>query len=169
MVFAQAVLFALSLLTSFAVAGWAQFKFGYPVLTLTGIFYGLLLGLWAIRRLLPRGKEHPRRPTWDCGYAAPTARMAWTGTAFSQPLADTFEAILRPRVHVKHAKGLFPGDSAIAVETDDAGVTRFWGPIFHVCARLFQRTHLLQNGSLHFYVLLMIIAVAALLIWGALS
>ena len=169
MVFAQAVLFALSLLTSFAVAGWAQFKFGYPVLTLTGIFYGLLLGLWAIRRLLPRGKEHPRRPTWDCGYAAPTARMAWTGTAFSQPLADTFEAILRPRVHVKHVKGLFPGDSAIAVETDDAGVTRFWGPIFHVCARLFQRTHLLQNGSLHFYVLLMIIAVAALLIWGALS
>ena len=79
------------------------------------------------------------------------------------------QAILRPRVHVKHAKGLFPGDSAIAVETDDAGVTRFWGPIFHVCARLFQRTHLLQNGSLHFYVLLMIIAVAALLIWGALS
>lgn len=169
MVFAQAVLFASSLLLSFGIAGWAQFKFDYPVLTLMGVFYGILVGLLLLRRLLPRGKEHPRRPTWDCGYAAPTARMAWTGTAFSQPLADTFAAILRPRVHMKHVKGLFPGDSAIAVETDDAGVTHFWGPLFHACARFFQRIHLLQNGSLHFYVLLMILAVAALLIWGALS
>ena len=169
MVFAQAVLFALSLLTSLGVAGWAQFTFGCPVFTLMGCLYGVVGALLLVRRLLPRGKEHPRRPTWDCGYAEPTARMAWTGTAFSQPLADTFGAILRPRVHMRHVKGLFPGDSAIAVETDDAGVARFWGPIFHVCARLFQRTHLLQNGSLHFYVLLMILAVAALLIWGALS
>ena len=169
MVLAQAVLFGISLLLSFGVAGWAQVHFGYPVLTIMVMFYGLLGALLIFRAKLPRGREHPRRPTWDCGYAAPTARMAWTGTAFSQPLADTFKGILRPRVHTKHVKGLFPGDSAIAVETDDAGVVRFWGPLFHVCARIFQRGHLLQNGSLHFYVLLMILAVAALLIWGALS
>ena len=95
--------------------------------------------------------------------------MAWTGTAFSQPLADTFGEVLRPRVHMKRAKGLFPADAAIAVETDDAGVTRFWGPICHVGARFFQRAHLLQNGSLHFYVLLMILAVVVLLVWGGLS
>lgn len=169
MVFAQAVLFALSLLTSFAVAGWVQIHQGYPVLTLTVVFYALLAALLAIRFRLPRGREHPRRPTWDCGYARPTARMAWTGTAFSQPLADTFQGVLRPRVHMKHNANLFPGDAAIAVETDDAGVTRFWGPLFHVGARLFQRAHLLQNGSLHFYVLLMILAVVALLVWGGLS
>ena len=169
MVLAQTVLFALSLLTSLVVAGWAQIQYGYPVLTLTLVVYGLVATLLGVRFALPRGREHPRRPTWDCGYARPTARMAWTGTAFSQPLADTFQGVLRPRVHMKHAKGFFPGDAAIAVETDDAGVTHFWGPIFHVCARLFQRAHLLQNGSLHFYVLLMILAVVALLVWGGLS
>ncbi len=169
MVWAQAVLFALSLLLSLGVAGWAQYAYKFPVFTIIVVFYSLIAGLLALRRFLPRGLEHPRQPTWDCGYAKPTARMAWTGTAFSQPLADTFKGILKPRVHVKRVEGLFPGDAAIAVETDDAGVSRFWGPIFHSCARLFQRLHLLQNGSLHFYVLLMILAVAALLVWGALS
>ncbi len=169
MVWAQAVLFALSLLLSLGVARWAQYTYKFPVFTISAVFYGLIAGLLLLRSLLPRGREHPRQPTWDCGYAAPTARMAWTGTAFSQPLADTFKGILKPRVHVTHVPGLFPGDSAIAVETDDAGVSHFWGPIFHSCARLFQRLHLLQNGSLHFYVLLMILAVAALLVWGALS
>ena len=169
MVFAQAVLFGLSLLMSLVVAGWAQIHAGYPVLTLTVVFYGLAASLLTFRFFLPRGREHPRRPTWDCGYAQPTPRMSWTGTAFSQPLADTFGEVLRPRVHTKRAKGLFPADAAIAVETDDAGVTRFWGPIFHVGARFFQRAHLLQNGSLHFYVLLMILAVVVLLVWGGLS
>jgi len=169
MVFAQATLFALSILTSFGVAGWAQFRFGFPVLTLTVVFYGLAGALSLVRRLLPRGREHPRRPTWDCGYERPTARMAWTGTAFSQPLADTFAGVLRPRVHMHRSEGLFPGDAAIATETDDAGIARLWGPVFHACARLFQRAHLLQNGSLHFYVLLMILAVLVLLVWGGLS
>jgi len=169
MVVAIAALFGLSLAISFGVAGWAQLKLGFPVLTLMLVFYGLVGGLFGLRALLPRGREHPRRPTWDCGYAAPTPRMAWTGTAFSQPLADTFKAVLHPRVHVKESPGLFPGDAAVAVETDDAGLARFWGPIFHYVARLFQRGHLLQNGSLHFYVLLMILAVAALLVWGGLS
>lgn len=126
---------------------------------------GLLL---LVRKLLPRGKEHPRQLTWDCGYEKPTARMAWTGTAFSQPLADTFRGLLRPREHVvEKFDGLLPVESAVAVETDDPGISRLFYPIFHSLARTFQRWHLLQNGSLHFYVLLMILAIVALLIWGA--
>lgn len=124
--------------------------------------------LLLVRRLLPRGREHPRQLTWDCGYANPTARMAWTGTAFSQPLADTFGGFLKPREHVvEKFDGLLPVESAIAVETDDPGLARLFRPFFRFFARLFQRMHLLQNGSLHFYVLLMIVAIAALLVWGA--
>lgn len=126
--------------------------------------------LLLVRRFLPRGKTHPRQLTWDCGYEKPTARMAWTGTAFSQPLADIFRGVLKPRAHmVEKYDGLLPVESAVAVETDDPGLARFFQPIFHTLARVFQRGHLLQNGSLHFYVLLMILAIAALLIWGALA
>lgn len=131
----------------------------------TAVVLGLLAGIR--RLLLPRGKGAARGLTWDCGYERPTARMAWTGTAFSQPLANTFEAVLSPRTHLIRPKGLFPKDAAIATETDDPGVSRLWGPIFHSAARIFQRVHLLQNGSLHFYVMMMIAAIVVLLIWGA--
>lgn len=128
----------------------------------------LLDVLWLVRRyLLPRGRSNAVGLTWDCGYAEPTARMAWTGTAFSQPLADTFKDVLRPRTHVISSEGPFPGDAAIATETDDAGLLHFWNPIFHTAARLFQRVHLLQNGSLHLYILMMILAILILLVWGA--
>lgn len=132
-----------------------------PIAALVGV-------LSLVRRYaLPRGKAVTKALTWDCGYEQPSARMAWTGTAFSQPLADTFKDVLQPRVHVVTPKGPFPGDAAIATETDDAGLSRLWGPVFHVAARLFQRAHLLQNGSLHLYILLMIIAIVMLLVWGA--
>lgn len=149
-----------------------------PILTLTflsclvsgTIVFLIPVGiLLLLRRCLPRGKEHPHQLTWDCGYERPTARMAWTGTAFSQPLADTFRGVLKPREHiVEKYDGLLPVESALAIETDDPGIARFFHPMFHFFARTFQRWHLLQNGSLHFYVLLMILAIVALLIWGAL-
>lgn len=128
----------------------------------------MIAPLWLFRRFLcPRGNTKPRQLTWDCGYEAPTARMAWTGTAFSQPLADTFKAVLRPRTHVKSTKDLFPKEEAIATETDDIVLARGWNPVFHLSARAMQLFHLFQSGSLHFYVLVMILAIAALLIWGA--
>ena len=40
-------------------------------------------------------------------------------------------------------------------------------PAFTFFARLFQRAHLLQNGSLHLYILMMILAIVVLLVWGA--
>ncbi len=102
----------------------------------------LTLALLAIRRFVcPRGKIKPQVPTWDCGYDAPTARMEYTATAFTQPLTDFF-----------------------AVKTDDRALTRFWRPLFRSVARLFQRAHLLQNGSLHLYILLILISVVILLI-----
>lgn len=122
---------------------------------------------WALKRLLGGKAKAARALTWDCGYERPSARMAWTGTAFSQPLADTFKDILRPRHHVITPKGPFPGDAAVVTETDDPGLADFWSPVFRTAARVFQRIHLLQNGSLHLYILMMIIAIVALLIWGA--
>ncbi len=109
----------------------------------TGLWLVLLTGLLLfLRRVLcPRGKVKPQVPTWDCGYHAPTARMAYTATAFTQPLADLF-----------------------AVDTKDRALVGFWRPLFRFFAHLFQRAHLLQNGSLHLYILLILVSVVILLI-----
>lgn len=170
MVAAQAFLFACSLIAMpleifiFERLN-PQFTQFHGYLAAIYIFAFLVAVFLAIRLLAcPRGRISPVVPTWDCGYRQPTARMAWTATAMSQPLAEVFRSILRPRSHLiafkNHPEN--PSDAAFATETDDLALAGMWRPLFNRFARLFQLAHFLQNGSIHFYILLMIIAVAIL-------
>ena len=138
-----------------------------------GVIFTIIVALLLLirRYACPRGKEKPRRPVWDCGYENPTARMAYTSTAFTQPLVDLFRPFLRSRHHVIPFKGdpSSPSDAAIACETDDLALGGFWRPLFTKVARLFQVAHLLQNGSLHLYILIILIAVMALLVSALMS
>jgi hypothetical protein len=121
------------------------------------LFAALVASLLILRRFVcPRGNEKPRVPVWDCGYDNPTSRMAYTATAFTQPLADLLQPLLNIRRHIIAFKGepSNPSDAAIATETDDIAIKGFWRPIFTYVARIFQMIHLLQNGSLHFYILI---------------
>ena len=132
-----------------------------------GALVMLTAGLVLLRRCLcPRGTIRTECPTWDCGYHAPTARMAYTGTAFTQPIVDLFSFLLKSRKHLIPFKGhpAAPTDAALATETDDRALAGFWRPIFTLAARIFQRAHLLQSGSLHLYILLILITVVILLI-----
>jgi formate hydrogenlyase subunit 3/multisubunit Na+/H+ antiporter MnhD subunit len=131
-----------------------------------GVLAFFTAALVFLRRFVcPRGGERPRLPVWDCGYEAPTPRMAYTATAFTQPLTALFRPLLRPRRHLRPFTGdpSTPTDAAVATETDDAAIALLWRPLFTSAARLFQRAHLLQNGSLHLYILIVLIAVLALL------
>jgi hypothetical protein len=138
-----------------------------------GLAFAMLVGaLLLLRRFAClRGAERPRLPVWDCGYDKPTARMAYTATAFTQPLADLFRPLLRSRRHIVPFKGdpSAPSDAAIATETDDFALGGLWRPLFTRFARLFQRAHLLQNGSLHLYILIILIAVLVLLVSALVS
>lgn len=135
-------------------------------------FAALVGALLLLRRFVcPRGGEKPRLPVWDCGYAHPTPRMAYTATAFTQPLADLFRPVLRSRRHIIPFTGepAAPSDAAFAAETDDPALAGLWRPFFTAVARLFQRAHLLQNGSLHLYILIILLAVLALLVAALVS
>lgn len=150
--------FATGVLTSAAVIGVA--------------FTLLVAALMLVRRhLCPRGSEKPRVPVWDCGYAGPTPRMAYTAGAITQPLVDLFAPVLRTRRHVVPFTGepATPSDAAIAAETDDLALGGFWRPVFTRVARVFQRAHLLQNGSLHLYILIILVAVLALFTFALVS
>ena len=161
------VVFFLSYICGVTDEVWNPIAGVLDVATLAGAVVILIAGLLiAVRRYLcPRGAVKPAVPTWDCGYREPTARMAYTATAFTQPIADFFRDLLRPRRHVIAFKGhpASPTDAAIATETDDIALAGFWRPVFTKTARLFQLGHLLQNGSLHFYILLILIAVVVMI------
>ena len=97
--------------------------------------------------------------------------MAYTSTAFTQPLADLFRPLLRTRRHVLPFSGdpSSPTDAAFGTETDDIALAGLWRPLFTRVARVFQRAHLLQNGSLHLYILIILIAMLALLVFSLVS
>ena len=143
------------------------------VAAMFGLAFTVIVGaILLIRRFAcPRGCQKPRLPVWDCGYDQPTARMAYTATAFTQPIVDLCRPLLRTRRHVIPFKGhpASPSDAAMAIETGDVAVGALWRPLFTKVARLFQRVHLLQNGSLHLYILIILIAVLALLVFALAS
>lgn len=123
--------------------------------------------LLCLRRvILPRSQSLALRPTWDCGYAEPTARMAYTGTAFAQPATDFLSPLTAASKSVKRRGGIFPTLLAIETRLLDLGVTKLWHPIFTTFGRLAKVSHRLQAGYLHLYILIMTLAVLAMLIWG---
>ncbi len=88
--------------------------------------------------ILPGGRKIRRGPTWDCGYAKPTARMEYTGTAFAQPLVDFFSPFLRSIRKITRVKSnLFPKEANYSIETKDAGTGLFWDPIFKCLSKIF--------------------------------
>jgi len=111
-------------------------------------------------------KPEKLKPTWDCGYAEPTARMEYTGTAFVQPVVDFFASLLHSVKKVRMDQKLFPERAEITVETEDAADRTVWKPLFHFFGKAADRIHRLQSGYLHLYVLIMVLALLAMLIWG---
>lgn len=137
------------------------------VIVLIILYFVTAFIYFAHNYLLPGGRKIRKGPTWDCGYAKPTARMEYTGTAFAQPLVDFFKPILKSIRKISRVnEELFPKDSSYSVETNDAGIVRFWEPIFKLFTRVFNKLHELQSGSLHFYILIMVVAILIMLIWG---
>ena len=134
------------------------------------LFSGIVLLFFAVliiyRLTLPNGRKQEVRGTWDCGFAEPTPRMEYTGTAFVQPLVDLFAGFLRPKKRLHRPDGLFPAHAEIAVSTEDLAERGLWRPLFSFTGKLADRFHHLQSGYLHLYILVMVLALLAMLAWG---
>ncbi len=128
---------------------------------------GVLLGggLWVLRAGLLRGRPVHRAPTWDCGYAAPTARMQYTASSFAQPLLDVFGALVRSTRHARLPQGLFPGDASFATHAHDVWMEAVFTGLFRRASSLFDRFHWIQQGKVHLYVLYVVVTLVALLLW----
>jgi hydrogenase-4 component B len=162
-----------------AVAAWAAESPGAlaalpgvgslaPLAALTGVGLGLLLLLGAGGVLLRRWLA--RRPvaetvTWDCGYAAPSARMQYTASSFAHTLVDLFAWTLGPEEHGPRLPGPFPGPARFASHLPDLVLQRWVLPVISRGAALLGRLRLLQQGRVQTYVAYILAAVVALLAW----
>ena len=101
--------------------------------------------------------------TWDCGYAKPSAKMEYTATSFSRSIVDFFGFLLRPERKTVPVKEVFPENASIEENIEDGGISRFWQPVFSLFGKAADKIHVLQSGSLHFYLLVLVITLLAML------
>ncbi|MGD9856178.1 MAG: proton-conducting transporter membrane subunit, partial [Planctomycetaceae bacterium] len=134
-----------------------------PVSLISSILIALLAVGTAV--LLRRVGPSPSSPTWDCGYAAPSARMQYSSSSFAQWLVDLFGWALRPRMHPPRVATLFPEDSDFESHVDDTVLEGAVHPVTRFLMWLFGLSRHLQQGSLQAYLLYILLIVVGLLLW----
>ncbi len=133
------------------------------VLTPAGLALLFLVGVgWAFTR---RASARARRaPTWDCGYAAPTARMQYTSSSFAAILVELFSGVLRPETHAPHVEGIFPRSSGFHSHVPEVVLDRAVTPAFRLVGRALTSFRWVQRGSAHLYVLYVVLAIVVSLL-----
>jgi len=124
------------------------------------------LGLFWFLRFRPQG----RASTWGCGFAFPSARMAYTGEGFAELARDhLLPSGLRLTSEGEAVAGLFPGVARLAHQGLDPVLGRWFLPGVERVADRCARLHWLQQGRLHIYLLYIFVTCAVLLGWVVLA
>ena len=123
--------------------------------------FGAAGAAFAIRALIGwRGVT--RAPTWDCGYAHPTARMQYTAGSFAGIITRWFAWILRPERHAHPPSGLFPADASLETHTPETVLVRVVEPAGQMVMRMNGAVRRLQHGRVQAYMLYLLIGLVAI-------
>jgi hydrogenase-4 component B len=117
--------------------------------------------LWLRRRL----RQVATTGTWDCGYAAPTARMQYTSSSFAQNLTRLFAFVLWPRTRAPVVSGSFPARTSFESEVPDAVLDRLMVPALRAVERVMVWLRWIQAGNVHLYLTYIVAAIVLLLLW----
>lgn len=132
------------------------------------IVYVPLIALVALaaRWLVRRTRGAPADvPTWDCGYARPTARMQYTSSSFAQMLVGTFAWALRPNVKRPRLEGPFPAPGAFHSDVPDTVLDRLLVPATTRVERQRRWVMWMQRGHVHAYLFFILATLVLLLLW----
>ena len=110
-----------------------------------------------------------RSLTWDCGYAAPAARMQYTSGSFGGIFSAWFRWILQPERRMRRPRGVFPTEAIRLERVPEAVLERVIGPVGDVIMVVSTSVRRLQHGRLQFYILYVVgglVALGGLVIFG---
>ena len=153
-------------------AGWDNTAAPAPLGTLGGVQLTLAIlaivgSVWLWR--YSRAALAPRRLTWDCGYAAPTARMQYSGGSFAGIAAGWFDWFLLPVRKLRRPRGIFPTHASLVEQLPDTVLARILQPTGVVILQVSTAVRRLQHGRLQFYLLYLVVGIgslAVLVLWG---
>jgi hydrogenase-4 component B len=133
-------------------------------ITLAAVLLLAALGFTAAA-LVSRVRRSSAGPTWDCGYAAPTARMQYTSSSFAQMLVGFFGFALVPREHAPRLRGPFPAADAYHGEVPDTVLDRVLLPLVRGAANGFEALRFIQRGNVQAYLGYILLTLVLLLVW----
>jgi len=102
-------------------------------------------------------------PTWDCGYARPTARMQYTASSFARGPVGYFRWALLPRDKGAPVRKLFPAAARFESHVPDTVLDRAVVPAFRAGAWFARKGRILQQGRIQLYLLYVVATLVALL------
>jgi hydrogenase-4 component B len=123
----------------------------------------------ASARASARARPAARPPTWDCGYAAPTSRMQYTGSSFGDSIVSLFAGFLKPKAKRVIGRAPFPVAPRFEESLPDAVLDRIAAPFSKAAARILPRVRSFQTGSIQSYLLYILVMTIALLALGDLG
>jgi hydrogenase-4 component B len=129
------------------------------------VFIIFLLAIAGFRNFLLSRNTVGKSGTWDCGYAAPTARMQYTASSFAQPTIDLFQFFIRTKKKVIISDSYFPQVARFESHTADVSREGIFNPIFKAIENFFGRMQVMQEGRIHIYVLYVVVTLFILLFW----
>jgi hydrogenase-4 component B len=103
-----------------------------------------------------------RALTWDCGYAAPTAKMQYTAGSFASTITEWFAWILRPQRHEHRAEDVLPTHASFAEHTPETMLEHVIEPVASVVMNISFAARRLQHGRLQSYLVYLVLGIAAL-------
>lgn len=116
--------------------------------------------------LLAATRRSPRRATWDCGYAQPTARMQYIAGSLSEWFTSRLlPRFLRPAFRVTAPKALYPVAATFSVDIDEPFADRILQPAAARWAARAMSLRWLQQGRLSLYLLYIFVALLASVTW----
>jgi hydrogenase-4 component B len=141
---------------------------GLAALSLALVAIVAAVAVWSARA----ESRRPRRPfiTWECGFGPSGPRTQYTSASFAQPIARMFGALYRYSQDLElegRDRRHFPERVAVQLAYEPYLETRVYGPavalLRHLSSVLLAR---LQGGSIHQYLLSMVLALGVLLWLG---
>lgn len=142
---------------------------GATLVPLVAVNAGLFASIAVVVALLAwRVRSARQADTWDCGYAAPAARMQYTGSGFSELFAArVLPRSMRASSAVSRPEGAFPSAAAFASQATDPLMRGAYEPFLVRWGDRFARLRFLQQGNVHVYILYIIATAIAGLAWVA--
>ena len=129
----------------------------------------LLLAAITVIAVLSLPRTRPRRvDTWACGIA-PKAAFQYTSASYAKPIRLYFRRILVPDREVRvdyHPGTAFPSSISYRSEVTLIIEDRLLKPAHQFSLRAANYARRIQGGSIQLYVLYIVLAVLALLVWA---